>query len=227
VGLGQAAMWTSDVKNRWAADWLRWPGYGQLFAQLARSLLRERALFLSGGAAGSGEGGYSMVTEVDAPAVHVTIDAVGGPAASDDRFANGLETTLEVTAAGQKAPERIVPLAQTAPGRYEGDFTLDRYGALALRAVHRAGPGGRVVAQSTGTVSVPYPREYLGLPPDRTLLGEAAAASGGRMDPSAEEHLDPGKERIPWRRERWQPLVYLGALLLVFDVLLRRVRIVR
>ena len=24
-GLGQAVAFTSDVKNRWAVDWLRWP----------------------------------------------------------------------------------------------------------------------------------------------------------------------------------------------------------
>jgi hypothetical protein len=218
-------MWTSDVKNRWAADWLRWPGYGQLFAQLARSLLRERALLSSTGAGGTGESAYPIVTQVEAPAVHVTIDAVSGPVT--DRFVHGLDTALEVTPAGRKQAARVVPLAETAPGRYEGDFTLDQYGAFALRAIHRQGPGGRVVAESTGTVSVPYPREYLGLPPDRALLAEAAAASGGRVDPSAQEHLAPGTERIPWRRERWQPPVYLAALLLVLDVLLRRVRLIR
>jgi hypothetical protein len=28
-GLGQAVAFTSDAKNRWAVDWLRWPGYAK------------------------------------------------------------------------------------------------------------------------------------------------------------------------------------------------------
>ena len=40
-GLGQTAAFTSDAKNRWAADWLTWPGYGKFWAQLVRGLMRR------------------------------------------------------------------------------------------------------------------------------------------------------------------------------------------
>src|SRR5207237_214487 len=40
-GLGQAVAFTSDVKNRWASDWLHWPGYQQFWAQLVRSPTRR------------------------------------------------------------------------------------------------------------------------------------------------------------------------------------------
>src|SRR5262249_19713832 len=42
-GLGQVVAFTSDVKNRWAADWLHWPGYQKFWAQLVRSAMRHRA----------------------------------------------------------------------------------------------------------------------------------------------------------------------------------------
>jgi len=49
VGLGRAAVFTSDVKNRWGASWLQWKGYGPFFsavvhrAQNASGLPRSRS----------------------------------------------------------------------------------------------------------------------------------------------------------------------------------------
>ena len=34
---------TSDVKNRWAVDWIKWPGYGKFWAHLVRSTMRQSA----------------------------------------------------------------------------------------------------------------------------------------------------------------------------------------
>ena len=42
VGLGWSLAWTSDVKNLWAVEWLRWPGYGQFWGQLAREHMRQK-----------------------------------------------------------------------------------------------------------------------------------------------------------------------------------------
>src|SRR6185436_9438323 len=39
-GLGKTAAFMSDAKSRWAADWLRWPGYAQFWAQLVRDVMR-------------------------------------------------------------------------------------------------------------------------------------------------------------------------------------------
>lgn len=38
VGLGKAAVWTSDLEGKWSADWLRWPEASKLFAHLVRHL---------------------------------------------------------------------------------------------------------------------------------------------------------------------------------------------
>ena len=42
-GLGKTVAFLSDVTNRWAADWLSWPGYGQMWAQVVRASMRRDA----------------------------------------------------------------------------------------------------------------------------------------------------------------------------------------
>ena len=40
-GLGRASMFTSDCKNRWAADWVEWDGYGKFWTQVVRDSMRR------------------------------------------------------------------------------------------------------------------------------------------------------------------------------------------
>ena len=42
-GLGRAAVFTSDAKNRWAANWVTWPGFDKLWANIFRDLLPHAA----------------------------------------------------------------------------------------------------------------------------------------------------------------------------------------
>ena len=45
-GLGRSAVFTSDAKNRWAVDWVNWPGFDRLWTNIfPRSVaaLRRRA----------------------------------------------------------------------------------------------------------------------------------------------------------------------------------------
>ena len=43
-GLGRAAVFTSDAKNRWAANWVQWPGFDKLLGQhLPRPAAARRA----------------------------------------------------------------------------------------------------------------------------------------------------------------------------------------
>ncbi|MCS6915560.1 MAG: VWA domain-containing protein [Myxococcales bacterium] len=223
-GLGQTAAFTSDVKNRWAVDWLRWPGYGKFFAQLVRSTMRQ-----DGRSRGHG---YDLVAQADPPRVHVQVDAVS----SDDRFISGLGTTLEVLEPAAGTPTTALtssaalvlrtPMLQTAPGRYEAEVRIARTGSFLLRAVHRADEGaGPVVAESWGQIALSYPREYLALPPDLALLQRVSAATGGRRLKRVGEALQAGQEQVVFFRDLWPHLCALAIALLLFDVALRRLRI--
>lgn len=219
VGLGWSLAWTSDVKNLWAVEWLRWPGYGQFWGQLVREHMRQKK-----------RQQFDMHAEIDAATgrVKASIDAVGG----DDRFQNGLDAKLTVTGPQPKGAAKRIPMRQTAPGRYESDFPLERFGSFLLHASLEKGvsdgKGGQKsvqVAESFGHVTNPYPREYLALAPDLVTLSRTAMITGGRMDPEAKAVFDPGGETIRYHQDLWSR--FIGAALAVYllDLLIRRVRI--
>ncbi|MBV9947442.1 MAG: VWA domain-containing protein, partial [Myxococcales bacterium] len=229
VGLGWAMAWTSDVKNQWAVEWLRWPEWGPFWGQLVREHMRARKRQV-----------VDMRAEID-PAtghVHAAVDAIG----ADDRFQNGLEATLSVSAPGAAGEVQKLPMPQTAPGRYEADFPLDRYGSFLLHATlrrppedapaaaagHPQGEGGGVVvgtvAESFGHITNPYPREYQAIASDVETLDHAARATGGAMDPDPARVFDPAGERIRYHEDLWPRLVSAAIVIFLLDLLVRRVR---
>lgn len=219
VGLGWTLAWTSDVKNLWAVEWLRWPQWGQFWGQLVREHMRQKKRQV-----------FDMRAEID-PAtghVHAVLDAIG----ADDRFENGLDANLTLTGPQPGGETRKVPMPQTAPGRYEADFPLDRYGSFLLHAsLEKAIDDGHgnaksaTVAESFGHVTNPYPREYLALSPDVATLAHAAAATGGALDPPPAAVFDPAGEVIRYHQDLWPRFVGAAIALFLLDLLVRRVRL--
>lgn len=240
VGLGWSCAWTSDVKNLWAVEWLRWPGYGQFWGQLVREHMRQKK-----------RQEVKMRAELD-PAtgrVHAYLDAIGG----DDRFQNGLDGKLTLRALDangvlkvekqEKGPDgkalnpgggTVFPMRQTAPGRYEADFPLDRFGSFTLHAslekqVEDAKAAGGTksvqVAESFGHVTNPYPREYLAFEPDLGTLERAARITGGAMDAPATAYFDPAGETIKFHRDLWSRFIAWAVGVYLLDLFLRRVRL--
>jgi hypothetical protein len=156
--------------------------------------------------------------------VHAVVDAFN----ADDRFDNDLESKLTVQGPEPGGASRVVPLRQTAPGRYEASFPLDRYGSFVLRAEHsrRAEDGHAApIAVSYGHVSNPYPPEYASFEPNLALLGRAAEATGGTRDPEIRLAFDPSGESVTFHEDLWPRFVGAAILLLLLDLLVRRVRL--
>ncbi|MBX3232315.1 MAG: VWA domain-containing protein [Labilithrix sp.] len=219
VGLGWSLAWTSDVKNLWAVEWLRWPGYGQFWGQLVREHMRQKK-----------RQQYDMSCAIDPATGHVkaSIDAIGG----DDRFQNGLDAKLTVTGPQPNGETKKITMRQTAPGRYESDFPLERFGSFLLHASLEKGvedgKGGTKsvqVAESFGHVTNPYPREYLALAPDVTTLSRVALVTGGRMDPAPKDVFDPQGESIKYHQDLWSRFIGAAVAVYLLDLLIRRVRI--
>ena len=218
VGLGWSLAWTSDVKNLWAVEWVRWPGYGQFWGQLVREHMRQKK-----------RQQLDMRAEIDPATGHVkaSIDAVGG----DDKFQNGLDARFEISGPQPGGETKRMPMRQTAPGRYEADFPLDRYGSFLLHAALEKSPddgkGGKpvAVAESFGHVTNPYPREYLALAPDTGTLARAAEVTAGSLNPAAKAVFDPAGETISYHQDLWSRFIGAAIVIFLIDLFLRRIRL--
>lgn len=213
VGIGWSLAWTSDVKNRWAVEWLRWPGFSQFFGQMVREHMRVKH-----------RRELDLKTEIAGGEVHAYIDAFG----ADDRFENGLDSVLYVIGPAPSQEKREIAMKQTAPGRYEASFLLDKYGSFLLRAEHRrADNAGKKnsVAVSYGHVNNPYPQEYARFEPDKETLLRIAQATGGKVDPDPKAVFDPQGESIRYHEDLWPRVVLAAIVLFLLDLFVRRVRI--
>ena len=207
-GAGTSVAWTSDVKNRWSVDWIRWGGYPKFWAQVIRSSMRRKVY-----------DSYDLYAKVADGRAQVTVDAID----SGDRFVNELDTDLQVIDPATNKVTETVAMNQTAAGRYTADFKIQKYGSYLLKAVHKR--NGATVAESLGSVALSYPLEYLRSTPDLEPLKHAAAVSGGHDQAQPEQIWDPEKETVSYTEDLW-PYVLIGvALLFLLDLYAKRVRL--
>ena len=135
-----------------------------------------------------------------------------------------MDTTLEIVDPRDAKVKRSLPMDQTAAGRYEAEFPVDRYGAYLLKAVHKR--DGRVVAESLGAVALPYPAEYLRATPDPEPLRQAALVTGGMASPTPQQlFARTAGEKIETHRDLWPYVLLAVACLFLVDLYLRRVRL--
>jgi len=206
VGEGWALAWTSDVKSRWAAEWVAWSGFSPFFAQLIREHLHRdttRTLPIEVRAAGD--------------EARVVIDALD----ENDEFVADLGSTVRIARADGSHPVDRRAVA-TGPGRYEATIPLAGYGSFLVTADHQR--AGRAYGESHGAISHAYPGEFARTTPDREALARIARAGGGRvlsLDEPAQPFRDDGRKLRSERPVFHIPLV-AAVIVLVIDVALRR-----
>ena len=221
LGLGQVAAWTSDLGTRWAASWSRWPAYEKLWAQVARATMRRRAA-----------SHFPIRSARVGDLVRLTVDAVG----ADDRFMAGLDGSVHITAVSPgraPVPPRALPMAETAPGRYEASFRPDvDTGALLFEATLSAGKSP--AAAAAGRMTLPFAPELRPHAPAAgaatanegpALLAATSARTGGRLVTDPRELYDAPRDGRDTRQPLKTPVLLAAALLFVVDVFLRRVRL--
>ena len=207
-GAGTSVAWTSDVKNRWSQDWIAWNGYPKFWAQLVRTTMRRKVY-----------DSYDLFATIDDGRARVVVDAID----SSDQFVNALDTRLEVVDPATNAVKQTIPMDQAAAGRYVADFKIERYGSFLLRAVHQR--DGKTVAESVGSVALPYPLEYLRTTPDDTDLTQAATVTGGISDVDPRAAWKADEESVSYTRDLWPWVLLAMAGLIVLDIYAKRVRL--
>lgn len=208
IGAGRAAVFASDVKDRWAADWVRWRGYGPFFSAVVRELAGQRpvpwALDMEVGAARGTSRSVTLTVEAR--------DEQGKPR-------NLMRPNIRVKAGDI---ERTLVARQVAPGRYEARLTTDSTVAVDAELVDATLPDTSALSRSF----VPdQGAEYRFQQPDTSLLAAIADSTGGSVMPApAALERGAGDSRAS-RIALWPWLVLFAAFAWAGDLLLRRVRI--
>lgn len=193
-GLGKTAFFASDVKNRWARDWIGWPGYGRLWGQLMRSLVggeepAQSALRIA-------RHGDRVVLEVEA------LDAGSHPRHGLAPIVRTGEQSWELPQVGAGLYRREVKLVpQSDPYLFEVE--LD--GETLLQPLY-----------------YPTSDETAPSAPDRALLETLAASTGGSLEASEDQlfarTLSPSGNGL----ELWPLLTSLALGLYLFETAWRR-----
>jgi hypothetical protein len=205
-GVGRAAAFTSDAKNRWGADWVEWPNYRKFWSQLVRSLLRPVE-----------QGRFRTSVTIQGGRGRAAIDAVDPQ--------GGVDPTLAFRGTVTAPNGEALPLTfrQVAPGRYEADFEARQPGTYVLTALYE-GEGGRRGYISQG-VALPYAEEFRSLRTNMPLLERIRSRTNGRMlAPETPVFVTPETAvATPIPLRGW--LLLAALLLLPLDIAVRRLAI--
>ncbi len=201
VGIGRAAAFTSDYKDRWGVRWTSWGDAGRLFAQLGRDIARH----------------------ADDPRVRLDADASGGQlhlratVVDDDGRAETFRR-LKARVGGPNGFLRDVPLEAVGAGAYAATVPLSRPGAFIATAIDEA---SETPVGTTGAV-LTAGEELRPTGSDRTLLRRLASLTGGKVrDTLAGVFDDRDSLRFAYRSlTPW--LVVWAALTLLLGVAARR-----
>jgi uncharacterized protein YegL len=207
VGLGRTAVFASDVKDRWASNWLTWKGYGPFFASTIRALERRRPA--------------AAAIDVTAGPVRGTTRRVTFKVDARDESGNykllSKLPVVQVRSSGGRSAD--LATHQTAPGSYEASVMTDASETLT------ANLAGDASGETTRYVVPDENSEYRLRPPDEALLRTLAGATGGAWEPTAETITRATGSHQVSRHAMWPWLVAAALLFWFLDVLLRRVRL--
>ncbi len=196
-GLGRSAVFTSDAKNRWAVDWVTWPGFDRLWANIFRDLLPHAPE--SETSADFDRGNNELVVDY-----HLA-RTVPEPAKIPDIFAfgpGGLQASLKV--------------AKIAAGHYRGRLAIGQ-----TQGLFRVRP----LVESRAFPEVGFYRqedEMLEYGNNVELLRQIAAATGGHFNPSPSAVFDAGGRSIRTTMDLWPGLLALALLLNLLELVLRK-----
>jgi Ca-activated chloride channel homolog len=196
-GLGRSAVFASDAKNRWAVNWVTWPGFDRLWANVFRDLLP-----------------HSQHSEATAD-----FDRSSSELVVDYRLSRNVEepgTVPDIYAFGPDGFQSPLKVTKVAAGHYRGKLGIGQNQGL-FRV--------RPLADSRAFPEVGFYRqedEMLEYGNNEFLLREIATATGGHFNPSPKAVFDAGSRSIRTRMDLWPGLLALAILCNLAELILRK-----
>ena len=137
-GLGRVAAWTADVGSTWSGEWLEWPRFNQFWSQVVRWTLAPPE-----------QGDLRVLLRREGREVLVRAEALRDDGTFLDRAPT--EARIRPPSAATSGGGARLPLAQVAPGRYEGRFLADAPGVYQIEVAQDL-PGGGSRTELAGLV---------------------------------------------------------------------------
>jgi uncharacterized membrane protein len=206
-GLGKTVAFLSDVKNRWAAQWLSWDGYGRFWAQVVRDVIARSA----------GEGISWHVRRQDDYAL-IEIRALD----ANRMYRDGLRPKVRITRPDNETA--VLALRQVGPGRYRASLPVTLAGAAyRFEVLEGGGIAARDLVQlGARSLSYPWSDEYRVLPPNNALLRALSEQTGGVFAPKADDIFAQGGDGVVTPKMLWPWFTAAALLFFLLDILVRR-----
>jgi hypothetical protein len=196
-GLGRAAVFASDAKSRWAANWVTWSGYDRFWTNVFRDLLPH---------AQEGE-------------ARVEYDSANGMLVVDYRMSKEVQEPVTIPGIfvfGPDGFERPIAVKKVAEGAYRGQVSIgQRQGLFRVRPLE----------ESRSFPEVGFYRQEQELTDygsNEMLLRQIAEFTGGRFNPEPKNVFDPGGRSIASTMELWPGFLGLAILLNLLELVLRK-----
>lgn len=198
-GLGRAAVFTSDAKPRWAADWVTWKSFDRFWANVVRDLLPH---------AQAGEARL----EFDSASSELIADYRLGPRTPEPN------PVPPMFVFGPDGLQRPIEMRKLANGQFRGRVAIgNRRGLFRVRPV-----ADSVAFPETGLYR---PEEELNeYGSDEQLLKQISNYTGGKFQPAPDAIFSAGGRSVPANQRLWPALLATALGLNLAELLMRKWR---
>jgi Ca-activated chloride channel homolog len=196
-GLGRSAVFASDAKPRWAADWVGWKGFDKFWTNVARDLLPHS------------QGGEAALE----------YDSANGELLVNYRLGRGVDEPEKIPGIyvfGPDGFQQPVEIKKVAAGTFRGRVPIGtRQGLFRVRPVEdsRAFPEAGLYRPEA---------ELDDYGSNELLLKQIAAFTGGRFEPQPNQVFESGTRSIPTVLSLWPGFLGLAVILSLLELILRK-----
>jgi Ca-activated chloride channel homolog len=196
-GLGRSAVFASDAKPRWAADWVGWSGYDKFWTNLTRDLLpRSQA----------GEAALEF-------------DSANGDLIATYRLGRDVEEPAaapEIFVFGPDGFRKPMDVKKIAVGTFRGRLPIgSRQGLFRARPVEES--------RAFPEIGMYRPEAELDdYGSNEALLKQVAQYTGGRFQPDPRAVFEPGRRSIETTLQLWPGLLALALVLSLAELVMRK-----
>lgn len=196
-GLGRAAVFASDAKSRWSADWIAWKGFDKFWTNIVRDLLPRIQ---------DGEATLSY-------------DSANGDLVASYRLGRGIPepaTIPPIYVFGPADFHQAIPVKKIAAGTYQGRLKIG-----ARQGFFRVLPAQESRAFPETGLYRPE-AEMMEYGSNQSLLKQVAAFTGGRFEPEPSAVFTGTGKTIPTTLTLWPAFLAMAIVASLTELVMRK-----